>query len=120
MKINQLENLLTNLPICKLRTFLEWMLIPVFPLFMKSIPTKQDLRLDVVELELAAEMVEKEEEEKQRLQVVNRTLSGLCLSDEESRYKYHRSVWVWILLYGVWRYVWSSVRCSNVLDSVFH
>jgi len=61
---------------------------------MKSIPTKQDLSLDIVELELAAEMVEKEEEEKQRLQMVNRTLSGLHLSDEESRYKYHRSVWV--------------------------
>jgi regulator of sirC expression with transglutaminase-like and TPR domain len=61
---------------------------------MKSIPTKQDLSLDIVELELAAEMVEKEEEEKQRLQVVNRTLSGLHLSDEESRYEYHRSVWV--------------------------
>jgi len=49
-----------------------------------SIPTKQDLSLDIVELELAAEMVEKEEEEKQRLQMVNRTLSGLHLSDEES------------------------------------
>lgn len=61
---------------------------------MKSIPTKQDLSLDIVELELAAEMVEKEEEEKQRLQMMNRTLSGLCLSDEESRYEYHRSVWV--------------------------
>jgi len=61
---------------------------------MKSIPTKQDLSLDIVELELAAEIVEKEEEEKQRLQVVNRTLSGLRLSDEESRYKYRRSVWV--------------------------
>lgn len=55
---------------------------------------KQDLSLDIVELELAAEMVEKEEEEKQRLQVVNRTLSGLHLSDEESRYEYHRSLWV--------------------------
>jgi hypothetical protein len=61
---------------------------------MQSIPTKQDLRLDIVELELAAEMVEREEEEKQRLQLVNRTLSGLCLSDEESRYEYHRSVCV--------------------------
>jgi hypothetical protein len=61
---------------------------------MKSIPTKQDLSLDIVELELAAEMVEKEEEEKERLQVVNRTLSGLRLSDEESRYEYHRSVQV--------------------------
>ena len=55
---------------------------------------KQDLSLDIVELELAAEMVEKEEEEKQRLQVVNRTLSGLHLSDGESRYEYHRSLWV--------------------------
>jgi len=61
---------------------------------MKSIPTKQDLSLDIVELELAAEMVEKEEEEKQRLQVVNRTLSGLRLSDEEIRYEYCRSAWV--------------------------
>jgi regulator of sirC expression with transglutaminase-like and TPR domain len=61
---------------------------------MQSIPTKQDLRLDIVELELAAEIVEKEEEEKQRLQLVNRTLSGLHLSDDESRYEYHRSVWV--------------------------
>jgi regulator of sirC expression with transglutaminase-like and TPR domain len=61
---------------------------------MKNVPKKQDLRLDIVELELAAEIVEKEEEEKQKLQVLNRTLSGLHFSDDESRYEYLRLMWV--------------------------
>jgi hypothetical protein len=68
---------------------------------MKSIPKKQDLMLDIVELELAAEMVEREEQEKQKLQVVNRTFSGLCLSDEESRYSTTDQCGCECYLYGV-------------------
>jgi hypothetical protein len=55
----------------------------LFPYIMKNVPTKQDLQLDITELELAAELVEKEEEEKQKMQVLHTTLSGLHLSDEE-------------------------------------
>jgi hypothetical protein len=55
---------------------------------MKNVPTKQDLQLDINELELAAELVEKEEEEVQKMQVLHTTLSCLHLSDEEeSRYE---------------------------------
>jgi hypothetical protein len=44
--------------------------------------------LDITELELAAELVEKEEEEGQKMQVLHTTLLGLHLSDEgESRYE---------------------------------
>jgi hypothetical protein len=59
---------------------------------MKSIPQKQDLKLDIIELELAAEMVQREEEEKKKMQMLNKTLSVLQLSDEEIRYEYHTSV----------------------------
>jgi hypothetical protein len=55
---------------------------------VKNVPTKQDLKLDITELELAAELVEKEEEEKQKMQELHSTLSGLHLSDEDSRYEY--------------------------------
>lgn len=48
-----------------------------------NVPTKWDLQLDITELELAAELVEKEEDEKQKMQVLHTTLSGLHLSDEE-------------------------------------
>jgi hypothetical protein len=60
----------------------------LFPCIVKNVPTKRDLQLDITELELAAELVEKEEEEKQKMQVLHTTLSGLHLSDEEeSRYE---------------------------------
>jgi hypothetical protein len=59
---------------------------------MKNVPKKQDLKLDIIELELAAEMVQREEEEKKKIQVLNKILSGLQLSDDEIRYGYHTSV----------------------------
>jgi hypothetical protein len=60
----------------------------LFPYIVKNVPTKEDLHLDITELELAAELVEREEEEKQKMQVLHATLSGLHLSDEEeSRYE---------------------------------
>lgn len=50
--------------------------------FMKSVPKKQDLMLDIVELELAAEMVQREEKEEKKMQMLNKTLSSLQLSEE--------------------------------------
>jgi hypothetical protein len=61
-----------------------------FVYFVKSVPKKQDLKLDITELELAAEMVQKEEEDKQKMHMLNTNLSVLQLSDdEEIRYEYH-------------------------------
>lgn len=65
----------------------------VFPYFMKSVPTKQDLKLDITELELAAEMVEKEEEEKWKMQALNMTLELHLSDEEESRYEYQTPMW---------------------------
>jgi len=64
---------------------------------MKSVPTKQDLKLDITELELAAEMVEKEEEEKWKMQALNMTLELHLSDEEESRYEYQTPMWTWIL-----------------------
>lgn len=67
---------------------LEWILIPAFfPYIVKNVPRKEDLKLDITELELAAELVEKEEEETQKMQELHTTLSGLHLSEEESGYE---------------------------------
>jgi hypothetical protein len=87
MKASQAVYLLINIceNLCIFGTSINFSL---FPYIVKNVPTKQDLKLDIIELELAAEMVEKEEEEKQKIQVLNTTLSGLHLSDEEeSRYE---------------------------------
>jgi hypothetical protein len=58
---------------------------------VKNVPRKEDLKLDITELELAAELVEKEEEEEeeetQKMQELHTTLSGLHLSEEESGYE---------------------------------
>lgn len=79
-------------------------------------PTKEDLKLDITELELAAELVEKEEEGAHKIQELHTTLSGLHLSDEEDSRYMHMLLWILTLALLYTMIFWSNTNCFSARD----